>query len=146
VKVGFTGTQFGMTGDQANRVFGFLTGVGLQAGSPLEFHHGGCVGSDVQAAELARQLGYRTIRHPGDNDAKQDTSFVDDEILEVLGNLIRNRIIVEEVDVMVAAPKEQDEVVRSGTWAAIRYARTLGRDLYLVLPDGTASLTRKEKR
>ena len=40
-------------------------------------------------------------------------------------------------DTLVAAPKEDEEVVRSGTWATVRYARKAGRVVLVVRPDGT---------
>jgi hypothetical protein len=130
-KVGFTGTQRGMTGNQSVSVMNLLRMFG-----GTEFHHGGCVGADVQAAELARLAGYRTIRHPGDTPSKQDHRFLDDDYRMVLPNLARNHIIVDEVNLMIAAPGEMDEVLRSGTWATIRYSRKLQREIYLVYPNG----------
>lgn len=130
-KVGFTGTQVGMTGEQAASVNNLL---GMWV--PGEFHHGGCVGSDVQAAELARVWGYKTVRHPGDTPSKQDAKFLDDDSRMVLPNLARNHVIVDEVELMIAAPRQDQEVQRSGTWATIRYARKAARPLYIVFPDG----------
>jgi hypothetical protein len=40
--------------------------------------------------------------------------------------LDRNRAIVAAVDVLVAAPLEDREVQRSGTWATVRSARRKG--------------------
>lgn len=129
--VGFTGTQRGMTADQMVSVRKLL-----QLFDQNEFHHGGCLGADIQAATMARVLGYKTIRHPGDNPAKQDHRFLDDDYRVVLENLVRNHVIVDEVDVMIAAPGEVKEVLRSGTWATVRYAIKQGGQLYIVQPDG----------
>lgn len=131
MKVGFTGTQRGMTGDQAAEILRMLLRLDGD-----EFHHGGCVGADVQAAKLANYAGYLTTRHPGDTPSKQDDGFLDDDYRVVLPNLVRNRMIVDEVDEMLAAPGESEEVLRSGTWATIRYARKVGKKITLVLPDG----------
>jgi hypothetical protein len=134
-RVGFTGTQVGMTGDQSAAVYTLLlTFKSEKEGN--EFHHGGCVGADVQAAALARAAGYKTIRHPGDNPEKQDDLFLDDDYRVVLENLARNRLIVDETSMMIAAPKEDKEVLRSGTWATIRYARKVDKPLYVVQPSG----------
>jgi hypothetical protein len=37
-------------------------------GEGSQFHHGDCIGSDAQAAEIAVGLGYRIIAHPGCDD------------------------------------------------------------------------------
>jgi hypothetical protein len=136
IKVGFTGTQRGMTVDQLQSVIDLLLKCG---GKGDEFHHGGCVGADVEAAKCARMFEYRTIRHPGDNPAKQDARFLDYDYRVVLPNLVRNHVIVDEVDVMIAAPGEASEVLRSGTWATIRYATKSGRKIHIVFPDGTVA-------
>ncbi len=133
-KVGFTGTQVGMSGDQAASVSTLL--LTFKSGERDEFHHGGCVGSDVQAAELARLHGYLTVRHPGNMPSKQDKRFVDDEVYMVLPNMARNHMIVDQVEMMIAAPKQSNEVLRSGTWSTIRYSRRVSKRIYIVQPDG----------
>jgi hypothetical protein len=52
--------------------------------------------------------------------------------------LERNGDIVAECDFLIAAPAEDRDQVRSGTWATIREARRQGRPVVLVLPNGTA--------
>jgi hypothetical protein len=130
VSVGFTGTQVGMTPGQEASVTQLL-----RVFQGHEFHHGGCVGSDVQAAQIARRLDYTTVRWPGNTPDKQGV-FVDDETRDELPNLERNHAIVDETGAMIATPRQQHEVRRSGTWATIRYARKKGGPLYVVLPDG----------
>jgi hypothetical protein len=51
-------------------------------------------------------------------------------------HLQRNRNIVDAVQVMIACPRGFEEELRSGTWATIRYARKVGRKLYIIYPDG----------
>jgi hypothetical protein len=48
--------------------------------------------------------------------------------------LVRNREIVEGVDLLIACPKEPVEVLRSGTWATVRIARRLGVPVVLIWP------------
>jgi hypothetical protein len=50
--------------------------------------------------------------------------------------LERNTEIVKACDVLIATPKEQDEVLRSGTWATIRRARKYDKKLAVIFPDG----------
>jgi hypothetical protein len=51
--------------------------------------------------------------------------------------LERNKhIVIAAIDGLIATPKTIAEEVRSGTWTTVRYARTLNRDIHIVLPDG----------
>jgi hypothetical protein len=43
--------------------------------------------------------------------------------------LDRNKEIVRETALLVAAPAEAVEQLRSGTWSTVRYARWLGRQV-----------------
>jgi len=51
--------------------------------------------------------------------------------------LARNRDIVNMSDILIAAPGEKAEVLRSGTWATIRYARKMSRKLLVIYPKGS---------
>lgn len=50
--------------------------------------------------------------------------------------LLRNRRMVRGANHLVAAPRGFYEVMRSGTWATIRYAREMGVPRTIILPDG----------
>jgi len=50
-------------------------------------------------------------------------------------HLDRNRPIVDSCDVLLACPHGPEEP-RSGTWATIRYARKVGRKIFVFWPDG----------
>jgi predicted Rossmann fold nucleotide-binding protein DprA/Smf involved in DNA uptake len=54
--------------------------------------------------------------------------------------LVRNRIIVDGCDVLLAAPSgaERDNP-RSGTWMTVRYARKRRKRIVIVWPDGTTT-------
>jgi hypothetical protein len=133
MNVGFTGTTKGMTGDQIKTVIRLLTR--LHGGGLATFHHGEEPHSDEEAASIARTLGYKVVGHPGGTAEE---------------NIRRNHEIVDASRVMVAAPRGYKEVLRSGTWATIRYARGDlkkqppggPRKLYIVWPNGTIKLSR----
>jgi len=59
-----------------------------------------------------------------------------DEILEPDDPLDRNKKIAS-CPVLIACPKEDHEIRRSGTWATIRYAVHGMSDVYVILPNGT---------
>ena len=126
--IGFTGTQHGMTFLQKQKVAALLVGE--------TFHHGDCIGSDAQAHRIARSKGFYIIKHPPLSTRKQAFCAADEE-REPKPYLERNHDIVDEVDCMLAAPREYEEQLRSGTWATIRYTRKVGKPLAVIYPDGS---------
>jgi len=147
VKIGFTGTRTGMTTAQWETV-GLIMAEALDIKKPNEWHDGDCVGADEQAHGIAvtlkRVADIETHGHPCNKDEwRANKDF--DVMHEVMPPLVRNRIIVDSVDLMIAAPKEYENVVRgSGTWATIRYSFRKKKRLYIVWPDGTKVEQRHE--
>lgn len=136
VKVGFTGTRRGMTPMQAAAVSGILLRISTLCYNKPQFHHGACIGADEEAARIAKNAGFATIAHPGD-DPRFRTEFVSDWTLEEKDNILRNKNIVKLVDSMIATPSGTDEIRRgSGTWQVIGYTRMLYKPLYFVTPLG----------
>ncbi len=50
--------------------------------------------------------------------------------------LARNRDIVNAADVLIAGPGGMEEIMRSGTWATVRYARKKQKPVIIVYPNG----------
>lgn len=121
-----------MTPLQRDAVRSVFSRVGVN-----EFHHGDCVGADAEAHEIAGDflLPVRRVIHPP-TDPKFRAFCDGEEVLPEKDYLERNRDIVDWVQLMVACPGENDEVLRSGTWATIRYAEKVGRELFVIFPDG----------
>jgi hypothetical protein len=117
-----------MTPAQRERVRVTLSQLGV-----TELHHGDCVGADAEAHEIARTLGAVVISHPPDKDDRRAFCGAD-EMLPPAPYLMRNRAIVDSVKVLVAAPASDHEVLRSGTWATVRYARKRGVLVLVVGP------------
>ncbi len=148
--IGYTGTQDGMTFEQLNALRNKLL-VLLSHSRITEAHQGMCVGGDAQFHNMIRALSPNTkiIGHPGFEEGHSKRSKVQcDVVLPVPkpGRLHpciqRNHDIVAAVDIMYAAPKQEKEVMRSGTWATIRWSWKMGKQgqalrLYLILPSGT---------
>lgn len=135
VEVGFTGTRNGMTFEQ-RKAFRAL----MRDSIVSKFCHGDCIGADEDAHRLL--LKYEIV------DWKQIYIYPCDirsmrawckspNIAEPAKPLARNRVIVQNVNVMVATPSSMKEELRSGTWATIRYAKSIDTPVILILPDGS---------
>lgn len=139
-KVGFTGTQHGMTTEQRT-VLRAMLGTFVDAQS--EFHHGDCIGADAEAHDIAIELNYYVVVHPPIIKGKRAWKIAPKVNLP-LGYLERNRIIVRSTDVLLAAPRELEEQLRSGTWSTVRFARRLKRPIYFAMPDGSTRTERTD--
>lgn len=113
MRVGFTGTREGLSRRQFGQLSKMLHWLVLTHANEAEFHHGACVGADLEAEALARAHGYKVIDHFTHSRASADM-------------LKRNRDIVAHSDVLIAGPLQDAEELRSGTWATVRYARQAG--------------------
>ena len=120
--MGFTGSREVMTDRQKETFRQILPKCG-----PTEFHHGDCLGADAEAHAIVKSCcaTARLIIHPPSSDSLR--AFCQgDAHLPPKPYLARNQDIVDECEVLVAAPKTTEEQLRSGTWATIRYARKRG--------------------
>lgn len=135
---GFTGTQAGMTRPQDMAVHGLVLEL-----SVTDIHHGDCIGADDQMDQIACELGLTIYVHAPINPAKRawckTRPLAERWAASLKPYLERNKEIVDSVKAMIAAPKEFEESLRSGTWATVRYARRVGRPVWLVWPDGTVA-------
>lgn len=139
-RLAVTATQAGGTALQLETAAEFLL---RHAGTLTEFHHGGCVGGDEDLAYLVHRLlpHVQVHLHPGDNPAKYATYAYDTSdwiVYKAKDNLARNRDIVDVTEHLLALPETVGEVLRSGTWATIRYSRDkVHKPRTLIYPDGT---------
>lgn len=132
IKIGFTGTRRGMTGSQWASLTSLLRALS-QRFERVEFHHGQCIGADEEAASIAKEVGCWIVSHPPTNQ-KAVSDFAFDESRAPRPYLQRNHGIVDETDIMLAAPGEIEEQLRSGTWATVRYARRVGKPAEILYP------------
>jgi hypothetical protein len=126
VKIGFTGTQIGMTDFQKAE---FEKIISMYIG---EFHHGDCIGADADAHDIAEK--YLTcVIHPPIKPEKR--AFKKATIVhEKKPYLNRNRDIVNSCELLIATPKEITNQTRSGTWWTIRYAKKIKRKCLIIYP------------
>lgn len=133
VHIGFTGSRVGLTVHQSfllTRVFSKIRN------SLVVFHHGDCTGSDTHACRIARDAGFSLHSHPCN--LEKFRAFIQSSKIEnPLDPLVRNRALVEQVRLLIACPGSHIEERRSGTWAAVRYARLVGCARLVVWPDGS---------
>lgn len=120
--IAFTGTRQGMDERQQRQfchVLDWFCQMVDGSDEELEFHHGAADGADTEAARMAARtmLGPELVvaRHPAGHDP-----------------LARNREMVALCDVLIAAPAGHHEVLRSGTWATIRYARRAHKPIIML--------------
>lgn len=132
LRVGSTGTQRGTTAAQKATVMSIVT-----SWMPQEWHHGDCVGADEEVHRIVHSFApeCKLVGHPPANSAKRAFCKFD-TLLPALPYLERNHNIVDQVDALVATPGEEFEVLRSGTWATVRYAIKLKIPTYIIVPSG----------
>lgn len=106
--------------------------------------HGGAEGSDEDFDEMLREAGMpgqdiciyalpHRVPYWKEKIPAAELHLVDPE----RGALGRNRIIAISCEHLLATPGEMHEVVRSGTWATVRYARQNKKPITIVFPDGS---------
>ncbi len=129
MKIGFTGTQQGMSDKQTIQFHALI----LDRFFFTEFHHGDCIGADEEAHILVREFlpEVKIVVHPPINPQKR-AYCEGDVVLPKMDYLARNKNIVNATDILLATPKTLEEELRSGTWSTIRYARKLNREVYIL--------------
>jgi hypothetical protein len=139
VKIGMTGTRYGMNSLQKNALEALILKL-----RPYQFHHGDCEGADFEShliVDHVRQYkctGIAIIVHPPEDD-KHRAYCVGELIRKPLPYLERNKNIVKETDLLIAAPKEDKEQKRGGTWHTVRQARALGKQVIILWPSGAST-------
>lgn len=136
---GFSGSREGMTPAQLVVVKGLL-----KAEVPTALHHGGCRGADEQLHLLTYLLlpDCQLVVHPASNVSAGDR--MDPGTLRMAPAYVhpakpaleRNADIVAACNRFVAAPGQEQEQLRSGTWATIRRAQRFDYQRTIVLPSG----------
>lgn len=143
MKVGFTGTQYGMTVEQATAVARLLQDATV-------LHHGVCIGADEEAHFIAQAQDLGVVLHPPKNKSKMSTRILNPlnycpvlgagQVLNIYSPreyIERDHDIVDATEKIIAAPQKKAEVLRSGTWATMRYARKTGKPVYIAHFDGS---------
>ncbi len=131
--LGFTGTRRGMTPAQRATLADCVSVL------PARAVHGGAVGADEEFDAFLVKAGmpaWDIDVYPASAGRWQKWSNAGATTYSVAAPLARNRVIARRCDYLIAAPATAEEVVRSGTWATVRYARKLGKSIVILLPEG----------
>jgi len=141
IKYGFTGTRTGLSPEQKSQVFNLLSSH-ISKNESIEVHHGDCVGADKEFNDICLQLhqtypnaNIRIIVHPSINVAfSTHSTQANSEITTIqipLPSLMRDKLIVNQTDKIIGCPRSSKEIIRSSTWATIRYARKHNRPIFV---------------
>lgn len=133
MRVGFTGTQLGVSAAQLTALRTVLENLKQDS---IDFHYGDCIGADEQAFTEAERRGFRTISHPPTDPSKR--AFTKAHIvLLAKPYLERNHDISDASDVLIATPRTVIHgSCRHGTCATVRYAWRTGGFVIVIHPDG----------
>lgn len=138
MKIGVTGTREGLSTDQMVSLFSTLIDLGAMFDS-MELHHGDCIGADATAHDIAISLSWKVVVHPPTKDTARAFK-VGTSIAPALPYLARNRQIVDDVDVLIVLPKQNElptSDTRGGTWYTYRYAmKRKTRVIIIIWPNG----------
>lgn len=137
--IGFTGSRAGMTEKQAGVVKRLLIIFGVKI-----LHHGDCIGSDTRVHKISTKLGLDTHIHPPKNPTLRAFNK-GTKIFESREYLDRNKDIAQISEALIATPRSMT-VQTGGTWYTIRYARLIGKRVYIITPEGDLQIMRKKEK
>ena len=130
MKIGVTGTREGANDRQLMAVVEFIQSLG----PGHELHHGDCTGVDVEVATAARYNGWRIVCHPPKSNETQGY-FGGDEVREPKGYLERDRNIVDETELLIVVPLQDEWQPKGGTWYTHDYAIKKGKPVKIFYPN-----------
>lgn len=131
--LGITGTKKGMTEKQFDVIKEF---VKESASLISVFHHGDCIGVDVQTALLIDHYlpDVWIMVHPPDKNKYRGFGPWN-ETQRPKPYVVRDQDNINLSDYLWAVP-DGPERIRSGTWTTVRMARKKGIPITIIMPDG----------
>jgi hypothetical protein len=137
MKISVTATRIGLTTKQSKAAVMLLRKL-----KPDILIHGAANGGDSELHDLAKLMGINVEVYPAVGVASNvnNLHYVDGDVIHFpAAPLVRNKTMIDAASITLAFPGEMYEVLRSGTWASIRYARSKGTTLYIIYPNGIIS-------
>ena len=122
MRVGFTGTQKGLTKYQKEKLEHWIRQNRFRI---TEFHHGDCIGADAEAHNIMTHIAGGAVIHihqPDKSVKRAWCQWFNAVVYEAKPYLERNHDIVDNCDWLLVAPETPQEKIRSGTWSTYRYA------------------------
>lgn len=137
VRLGITGSRCDITANAITAFDQFLQTIDVN-----EVHHGDCIGADsiIHNMILINSNCKNTtiIIHPPKNSTYRANCNGNNVLIHSPKDyLVRNKDIVNDTDALIAFPSTKNEVLRSGTWSTIRYARKCSKPIIVIYPDGS---------
>ena len=138
MKIGFTGTRFGLNERTKKSIKDFL--VSLKA---TEVFHGMCTGADADFHQICKELGLKINGLPGIS-SKNPTNLEFRADLEVdnlfptMTHFQRNRLIVDSCDLLIACPI--CGAVTGGTMYTFQYALKKNKPNILICQEQSTTL------
>jgi hypothetical protein len=131
----FSGSRRGMTRRQKRMLLELLDEF-----LPVHVRHGAAIGADAEFHALCLHNDVPLIEVFPSDIPRQSMSVIDEPPTGTLkvhpprDPLFRNRHIVTGADLLIACPSVSVEVLRSGTWATIRYADSINVKTIVIKP------------
>jgi hypothetical protein len=142
VSIGITGTQRGTSVAQAWSFTGVVKDLakiyGAEPRWDVTLHEGDCVGADAELTHmlLLAMPWARVEGHPCTIEAKR--AHIEADVMHPVKHALeRDHDIVRASEMLIACPYEMREVLRSGTWATVRYALKADVPVVMIWPDGS---------
>lgn len=138
LKLGITGTRNGMNKIQEKKLKETIEHLLFEQDyTERVFHHGQCVGVDVETSKILKNKFSFTIHsHPPIKDDLLGYSE-NDRVSAPKSYFARNRDIVDSSNIMLVIPKENSPQQYGGTWYTYKYARSKNKRIYIIYPNGT---------
>lgn len=134
--VGFTGTRHTLVSEQRLALQKLLEKLEV-----TELHHGDCVGADAVAHTVAKNLLIPVVLHPPLDPKMRSFCSGAIRVMPLRNFIKRNQVIVDTCELLVACVVGA-EIVRSGTWSTVRYARRRSKPVAIIWRDGTVTKER----
>ena len=142
--ISFTGTQDGMNVTQKTNVIKLIK---AQKAKITKAVHGDCIGADTDFHNIMSDIFVMNDLieiHPCTATSKRAYNKAP-KIYEPIAPLDRNRIMVQRAHLVIGTPGTDSEILRSGTWMSIRYAKKMVRPLVIFYPGGAIEAFNMEK-
>ena len=141
--IGFTGTEFdgGMNEYQLGEVRALLTEeLDRYSAGEVIARHGDCIGADAQFHALCLELEIPIVIHPPTEARMRAYCEGALRVEPERKYLDRNDDIARLCNCLLATPREKSEIIRSGVWATVRYARQYHKPVAIVYRNGDTVL------